>query len=52
MLGLYQYKRILLVEGPLDQPDDDREVPPLIVGGKNDRVLVLRRCHCKSTQVN
>lgn len=40
-----RHERILRIESPLDQPDDDREVPPLIVGGKNDRVLGLGRAH-------
>lgn len=51
-LSLYQLKYILLIEGPLDQPDNDREVPPLIVGGKNDRVLVLGRRHFETPRVN
>lgn len=33
---------ILLFESPLDQPNDDREISPLIVGRKDDRVLVGR----------
>lgn len=35
----------LLVEGPLDQPGDDREVAPFIVGRQDDRVLVLGGSH-------
>lgn len=35
----------LLVEGPLDQPGDNREVPAFIVGGQDDRVLVLGGGH-------
>lgn len=35
----------LLVECSLDQPGNDREVPALIVGGKDHRVLVLGVCH-------
>lgn len=38
-------KRILLGKGPLDQPNDDREVLALIVGRQDDRVLVLGGSH-------
>ena len=36
---------LLLTESPLDQPADNREVLPLVVGRQNDRVLVLDRTH-------
>lgn len=44
------WKSALLVEGLLDQPGDNREVAPLIVGGQDDRVLVLGGGHfCESS---
>lgn len=39
------WRSALLGEGPLDQPGDDREVAPFIVGGQDDRVLVLSSSH-------
>jgi hypothetical protein len=39
------WKSALLAEGLLDQPGDNREVAPLIVGGQDDRVLVLGGGH-------
>jgi hypothetical protein len=35
----------LLIEGLLDQPGNNREVPAFIVGGQDDRVLVLGGGH-------
>lgn len=35
----------LLAKRPLQQPTDDREVLPLIVGRQDDRVLVRRGTH-------
>ena len=38
-------ENLLLTECPLDQPADNREVLPLVVGRQNDRVLVLDGTH-------
>lgn len=37
---------ILFGESPLDQPDNDREVLPLVVGRQDDRILVFGGAHC------
>lgn len=36
---------VLLAKGPLQEPDDDREVPALVVGRQDDRVFVFG-AHC------
>ena len=36
---------VLFSECPFEQPADNREVPPLVVGRENDGVLVLFRSH-------
>lgn len=36
---------LLLAKGPLQEPDDDREVPALVVGRQDDRVFVFG-AHC------
>lgn len=40
----------LVVESLLDQPDDDREVPSLIVGRQDDGILVLGGTHCDRSE--
>jgi len=44
-----QFGNLLLSEGAVQQPGDNREVAALIVGRKEDRVLVLGGgCHVKT----
>lgn len=42
---------VLLAKGPLQEPDDDREVLALVVGRQDDRVFVFGGAHCEKIWV-
>lgn len=44
-MGRKEVGGVLLAKGPLQKPDDDREVPALVVGRQDDRVFVFG-AHC------
>jgi hypothetical protein len=47
-------KNSLFAEGPLQQPTDNREVLPLVVGWEDNRVFALNGAHldCSNEEVN